>query len=149
MKTCTMCKETKDLSCFGKASWGKDGKNSRCLLCHNEHTKAWRSKNVKWTKAYASSYYQENKDLVRCRSLQKKYGITQEEYDTMFEDQGRVCKVCGTSNDLSKGAFPVDHCHITGEVRGVLCHPCNKALGLVNDNKETLQNLIKYLDKRL
>ena len=40
----------------------------------------------------------------------------------------------------------VDHCHATGTVRGLLCHNCNRALGLLHDNTEVLLNAIKYLE---
>ena len=40
----------------------------------------------------------------------------------------------------------IDHCHITNKVRGVLCNNCNTALGLVKDNRQTLLNMLQYLD---
>jgi hypothetical protein len=39
----------------------------------------------------------------------------------------------------------IDHCHITGKVRGLLCSKCNKALGLFSDNLNTLEQALKYL----
>jgi len=44
-----------------------------------------------------------------------------------------------------KTKLVVDHCHSTGKIRGLLCHNCNRALGLMQDNVETLQNAIDYL----
>lgn len=41
----------------------------------------------------------------------------------------------------------VDHCHKSGKVRGILCANCNKGLGMLNDDINTLHNLIKYLSK--
>ena len=53
----------------------------------------------------------------------------------------KYCEVCG------RGDLPIclDHNHVTGEVRGWLCRNCNAALGLLQDNKETLSKLISYL----
>jgi len=39
----------------------------------------------------------------------------------------------------------VDHCHEGGQVRGLLCHNCNRALGLLKDDVDTLQKAIDYL----
>lgn len=40
----------------------------------------------------------------------------------------------------------VDHCHSSGEVRGLLCHNCNRALGLFKDSRENLLNAVEYLE---
>ncbi len=69
-----------------------------------------------------------------------KYGITMVEYGAMLKKQGGICTCCGSDHRLC-----VDHCHVTGAVRGLLCNNCNLALGCVNDSPRILQNLIKYL----
>lgn len=75
--------------------------------------------------------------------LQKTYGITSEEYDEMLEAQGGVCKICGATPGARRLA--VDHCHDTGEIRGLLCYNCNSALGRFQDNIALLEAAIKYL----
>ena len=52
------------------------------------------------------------------------------------------CEACGSTNRLC-----IDHDHQTNEARGLLCHNCNTALGLVGDNLETLSNLISYVQR--
>lgn len=42
----------------------------------------------------------------------------------------------------------VDHCHATGHVRGLLCHNCNRALGLLKDSEQALQRALKYLQAK-
>jgi len=78
-----------------------------------------------------------------------KYGISSKDYLRMVDEQGHVCKICGEDGkELTKSRvmkLEIDHCHETGKVRGLLCHKCNKALGLLKDNIETLSNAIKYL----
>ena len=70
-------------------------------------------------------------------SIRKLYGLTQDDYVRMLERQGGVCALCGTKDSGRKrkpskwgvGVLAIDHCHKTGRVRGLLCHPCNARLG--------------------
>lgn len=75
------------------------------------------------------------------------YGLTQHEYDIMWLAQGERC-VCGASSPTAKG-WCIDHCHATGAVRGILCSPCNLALGQLGDDASRLRLLAAYLDRSL
>jgi len=81
--------------------------------------------------------------------LKRVYGITIEQYDEMFKIQGGVCKICKKEGEVitpkHKMTLVVDHCHEKGHVRGLLCHKCNKGLGLFHDSIEDLKRAIKYL----
>jgi hypothetical protein len=70
-----------------------------------------------------------------------KYGISIEEQEKMFEAQGYRCKLCKRIPTKPS----VDHCHITGKVRGILCHKCNFALGLLDDNLYLVEEAVRYL----
>lgn len=83
-------------------------------------------------------------DRVKSR-LMVEYGITPEIYDEMFISQGGSCKICGEHQLTQKKRLNVDHCHKTGKVRGLLCHKCNKALGLFKDSSEMLDIASQYL----
>ena len=92
----------------------------------------------------------ENHDPVRARDrhLRKKYGITLEQFNEMLEKQNGRCACCGTDKPGGKhNVFCVDHDHITGKVRELLCKDCNIVLGLVEDSPEHLQRLIEYIAK--
>lgn len=84
---------------------------------------------------------------VRKNNLAK-YGITPEDYDILFEQQGGVCAACGQpethKNQYGVCRLAVDHDHETGEVRGLLCGRCNRALGLLNDELARVQALAAY-----
>lgn len=79
------------------------------------------------------------------------YGITLEEYLALAEQQDYACAICHRENFAMKechsGVLVVDHNHKTGEVRGLLCHNCNRALGLLHDDIGALQSAISYLGR--
>ena len=78
----------------------------------------------------------------------REYGITPEEYNQMYEQQNRECFICGsTHSKRSSKERPllIDHCHTTGKVRGLLCHPCNAAIGLLQDDPTRFDKAAQYL----
>lgn len=75
----------------------------------------------------------------------KSYGITMFEYNTIIEKQGFKCAICGIHENDLKNILFIDHCHVTGKVRGLLCQNCNTGLGMFKDNKEFLAKAIAYL----
>lgn len=93
---------------------------------------------------YCKSYGITNAYYVR------NYGISLETYLDIAEKQNFVCAICGKENfamrNTHSGGLLVDHDHNTGEVRGLLCHNCNRALGLLKDNPEYLRKAINYLE---
>lgn len=83
----------------------------------------------------------------RRAQLKRNYNLTIEEYADILENQDYSCGVCGIDKCSSGRRFAVDHCHKTGEIRGILCGRCNLALGQVDDSIEKLTQLIAYLDR--
>lgn len=81
--------------------------------------------------------------------LKRKYKLTLEEWKSLMTNQNNLCAIChqvGFKLDpASKNLLVVDHCHSTGKVRGLLCHNCNRALGLFADSIERLERASKYL----
>lgn len=82
--------------------------------------------------------------------LRRNYKISLEEAACIFEKQSGRCAVCGSKgfrmNPNAMFLLVVDHDHTTGKVRGMLCHNCNRALGLLQDNISALETSIKYLE---
>jgi hypothetical protein len=83
-----------------------------------------------------------NKWYRRQERLKQVYGLSLQDYNAMVAQQGGVCRVCKT-----KPARPlfVDHCHASGRVRGLLCHPCNAALGFMRDDPVIAAAAADYL----
>lgn len=64
----------------------------------------------------------------------------------MFKECNYRCDICGKfGNKGLKRPLCVDHCHKTGKIRGMLCHKCNTAIGLLDDRVELLLKCIDYL----
>lgn len=103
-------------------------------------------------KKYNRNYYNNhpekyNKVKSQQNSFKRHYKITLEEYNLMFENQNGKCAICGRHQDELKRALAVDHNHITGNVRGLLCDSCNSGIGYLKDNVQLLQKAIDYLKK--
>ncbi len=88
-----------------------------------------------------------NVDKIRDSELNTTYGISLKEYSELLIKQNNNCAICQTPQSKLKTKLCIDHCHETGKVRGLLCHTCNRALGLLKDNTNILKEAIKYLDK--
>ena len=176
MKRFSRCKEIKDESEFNKDRRRPDGREKICKTCRAEYRKHTREQdrersakyyrihadeiktyNRKYYRehanaaiAYSHRYNAEHKEEIytrnRRKKLMKQYGITPEEYDKLFSKQNGACAICGNIPTNGK-KLAVDHSHITGKVRGLLCHSCNVTLGNVDDSIELLTKAIEYLSK--
>lgn len=106
-----------------KRAYGKFTKAppARCKKCHSEYHHAYR--------------------------IKKEYGLTPEQYQEIFKWQNGVCYICLKPSKIRRLA--VDHSHVTGEVRGLLCRRCNRELlgYFANDQVEMFQRAINYLTK--
>lgn len=89
-------------------------------------------------------YLAEDPDFDRRRDLWKHYKMRIEDWDARMAAQGGVCGVCGSREPRGKG-WHVDHDHALGEIRGILCHFCNLAIGHFGDDPERCELAIAYL----
>jgi len=113
-------------------------------------------------KSKAKHYYSSNKEEILQRTKEwkkmrphynrgiklQKFGLTLEDYDNILIDQDNKCPIC--KNNFTKEFLRrpnIDHCHKTNKFRAILCHKCNTALGLFDDNIESLKEAILYLEK--
>lgn len=144
IKLCTKCDKKKPMTDFHKKKASKDGRQSRCKQCNKESTQAWQKENSKRFEESWKARDELNRKNGHTKFRRaKRYGLTIEELDNLLKEAGGVCKIC--PREPIKWLV-IDHDHVTGVVRGVLCERCNQGLGLFNDNVEWLQNAIKYLN---
>jgi hypothetical protein len=125
MKRCPDCGESKPLDNFPRNRNSKDGRHAYCKPCHNARGQETRQR------LYGGS---------RHYHLKRRYGIGADEFDEMVAAQGGVCAVCGRPDPEH-----VDHDHVTGRVRGILCFNCNGGLGQFADDIDRLESAAHYL----
>jgi hypothetical protein len=152
---------------FNKNKNKKDGLSPYCRECDNfknkkdyqENLEARLSKKQQYKaehrvkhNARNAKYVKENPLSALDSRLKSQYGITSAERDSMFVKQEGICAICGTDdsgkNQYGPKRFPIDHNHVTGKVRGLLCDSCNKGLGFLRVDTlgvELLQNSIEYI----
>lgn len=75
---------------------------------------------------YQKKWNEENFQKKRNYMLKYTFGITPEQYDQMLVEQNHRCYICQKREDEFKKKLAVDHDHLTNEIRGLLCHVCNK-----------------------
>ena len=142
MKLCARCKESKPFAEFFKASRTADGYYIWCKPC----ARAYRRETYKGKAPLAS--LQEKR-----AHLKRKFNLTGDEYDVMVQSQNGLCAACGNPEvriDHRNGNrmdLVVDHDHVTGKVRAILCQSCNVALGRLHDDPERVERLLRYIQR--
>jgi hypothetical protein len=125
-KWCPDCGEVKPLGDFPKTRATTSGYYSYCKPCHNIRGKISKEK-VGGSRTY---------------HLKRRYGITADDADAMFEAQDGHCAICRTAP-----AEHVDHDHETGAVRQLLCFNCNGGLGQFKDDPVVLREAAEYVER--
>jgi hypothetical protein len=102
--------------------------------------------------AYMRQFRIDNPAKMKDYHLKKRFGISAQKYDEMMDAQGGVCAICGNPEIMIdkrgiKMSLAVDHCHKTGEIRGLLCKNCNHGLGNFKDDQGLLRKALDYLRK--
>lgn len=159
IRTCRSCGESKPLDDFPNDKGTPGGKRWHCKKCRNarrslwrlehqsrqtENVRKWRHRNLDRAKA-EKAWRDNNKEKVR--NYRRKFftGIPLGEYDRKFAEQNGRCAICQREGPVGNRPLGVDHCHVTGKIRSLLCNPCNAALGNMEDDAERLQKAIAYL----
>ena len=119
MKTCSVCRQSLSEDKFHKRTYksGKISLQSKCKSCSSKVRR---------------EYYKPHS------SIRYKLKLTQDEVNQLLKP-GK-CANCGSTEKLC-----IDHCHETEKPRGLLCHKCNTALGLLDDDVQKILGLSQYL----
>ena len=127
-KKCLLCKKIRRVSRFGRNKLASDGLQSICNPCTNEKARK-----------YAREHH-----------LHTRYGLTIDDYNKMLSNQKGVCKICkALPTTSSNNKLAVDHCHISGDVRGLLCTRCNVVIGQIENIAHLYDKINDYLGHRV
>jgi hypothetical protein len=139
----------------------KDGHQHYCVDCFRLIKQQHYLDNADKQKAKSRAKYASNKEKhtatvirwiennprqVKNTYLLKKYKITLEQYETLFQKQDGRCALCSKHQTELRISLAVDHCHKTNKIRGLLCDTCNRGIGFLKEDKEILAKAIDYLD---
>ena len=152
IKRCSKCKKEKGTSHFNKNKATKDGLQHQCRPCSKKQIKASNEKHKdKPCGTCGKGKRVENQTSCKTchleRVLSGKYGIPVEEVRRLRRIDN--CDACGRSTEEAgtERSFHIDHCHDKGHVRGVLCHYCNIALGMMRDDPVRIRKLEMYINR--
>jgi hypothetical protein len=113
-----------------------------------EYQRKWNQENPEYQKKYAKEWRKNNPDKMRAISRRlwlAKFNLTEEQYLQLFITQDNRCAICNTHKDDLNRGLHIDHDHVSGKVRGLLCMNCNTALGKLNDNIVLFERAVTYL----
>lgn len=104
-------------------------------------------------KEYDKQYNIKNREEIRYKNIKRNYGLSKEEFCFLEQEQNGKCAICDKeetyidfrTNKIKNLA--IDHCHDTGQVRGLLCKKCNTAIGLLGDSSLIVKKALQYLEK--
>ncbi len=134
-------------SCWSKERWRT---NPSLRERSKVNQRVWDEKNRERRREYTRRSYhklstEQKRHRNRIRHLRSLYGLTPEKYQELFQLQGGVCAICG--NGENHRTLPVDHNHVTGNARGLLCSLCNAALSLIERDVKWTEKAKAYLSK--
>ena len=129
-KTCYACRQTKPVSEFYR---------SNVKYYQKECKERCRVRKAKWHRTEIGKLSSTNTKLKR------RFGITLDEYNELLQKQNYECLICGAKNSTNGHRLAVDHSHVTGKVRALLCKACNVAIGNLQDNPEFCEKAAAYL----
>ncbi len=87
---------------------------------------------------------------IREARLNTKFNMCVAQYEDMLKAQDYCCAICkGFETNTKRRNLSVDHCHVTGMIRGILCSTCNRSLGLLKDNLDVVVAMKDYLEEAM
>jgi hypothetical protein len=162
-KRCSKCHGVKPIDHFYRDKNRASGRHPQCSSCVQAFAREWRTRpeiiernrdyqrNVSRQPARKRQILEYQRatlpsGITRAKTfkLKYKYGLSEERYLAILKSQDNSCATCKIPFADHK-TTQVDHCHASGKIRGILCPPCNRALGQVADKVEILAALIDYL----
>ena len=152
---CTSCEASKEAQKFSPDKRRKNGRQARCKTCCADARRAEYRANPELFRERKRDEVRKQPERTRARdrlrwpdraevNRLRRYGITPDEYRSLLALQHYVCAICEQACITGK-RLAVDHCHTSGNNRGLLCGRCNTGLGQFEDNPDRLERAVIYL----
>lgn len=151
MKECTKCEVAKELTEF-RFHKNKQIHANVCKHCNYLRDNAKRIARGdtyrEVTRKRAREYRLTYKGMMNNRrGAWKRQGIDPDKAEAYFLEHHGLCDLCGKDVEANGKALAIDHCHETGDIRGMLCSNCNRGIGLLQHDWELLNRASKYVMK--
>ena len=161
MKLCSRCNLLKPPASFHRDKQKVDGLYSSCKDCNIKNFETVYDGRLKYcthcaiekpVEDFSKSKRRRDGLQIKCRTcvrdrdLKRRFGSSLQEYKSLLSKQEGKCAICGKLNESIK-SLHLDHCHKSGNIRGLLCANCNIGLGNFFDNRAFLFQAIEYLEK--
>ena len=141
IKVCSKCGYAYEISEFGKRRDSSDGLKNWCRSCMNAYNKTKYVHSIRKPKKERDPIHERNRQMII------RYGISNDDYIRMYNEQNGCCYICGAAKQMfTKKGLLIDHDHKTMAVRKLLCHKCNVALGQAGDSISRLKDMVSYLE---
>jgi len=106
---------------------------------------------VEAIRGYQLKYRDQNREVLKDKERERRFGINRQEYAEMFHAHNGACAICSQPETATRNgrikALAVDHDHESGEIRGLLCSDCNTGIGKLKEDRDIMVSAIRYLDK--
>lgn len=150
MKTCSGCRKPRPEEEFYLRTDQPGKRKSRCKRCYKVTCSTYRKSELGVEARRTRDKSPEKKARRAAAHLRKRYNLTPQGRGRLELEQNGLCGICQLPQREGEtgGRLHVDHDHTTGRVRGLLCGPCNRALGLIRDSQTWLAQAAAYLAER-
>lgn len=163
MKVCCTCKKEKPDSDFHKDATLPTGLYRRCKACRVKDGKDYYRRNresiLQATAKYRAAHREKNRENIsvwrknnpdRVKEyawVRRGVALSVREYDEKLHKQHCRCAICKKHISSLSYVLVVDHDHVTGQVRGLLCQRCNSTLGMIEAKSPGLDSYLNYIEK--
>ena len=155
MKTCSTCSTKQSLESFYKDKKSPSGLRAQCKTCVKLAKRKYFENNRDRELQKLKDWKIKNPDKVKAGNIRNLYGLDDIKYKNMIMEQDNCCAICNKSQlenvvDVRNNKprdLSVDHNHVTGVIRGLLCYHCNLAVGMLKDQLVIAERLVEYLRK--
>jgi hypothetical protein len=137
-RKCGIDKPIEDFPANGEKGTAIYHKRGTCKDCTNAYMRA---------RNHHPDHHAKYLESARNSRIKTSYGLSPDDFDALLLLQNGGCAICGAKYGRKiKDRLAVDHDHITGKVRGLLCAKCNRTLGMLTETPQTLRRMAEYIE---